>query len=160
MPPQSKKRNQTPAAVVIGEAQDYTDPLKKLAFNPGQTLQEKIVAGARRAEGKPLQSKSNRRAKAPARLVGRLATQAPLKYDENAAQAGLVEEDRLIKEGENYFKEIEREAQNYEQATWMPDVTLSATGGLQPGSGVVLSSMLRSSYKGMAGTLGLIGQTM
>lgn len=160
MPPQSKKRNQTPAAVVIGEAQDYTDPLKKLAFNPGQTLQEKMVAGARRAEGKPLQPRSNRRAKAPARLVGRLATQAPLKYDENAAQAGLAEEDRLIKEGENYFKEIEREAQNYEQATWMPDVTLSATGGLQPGSGVVLSSMLRSSYKGMAGTLGLIGQTM
>jgi len=153
MPSLSKKRKPIPATIIHpnNEPQDYVDPLQKLALNPGQTIAEKVIDAANKATGKVAIQRP--RAKV-SKLVPKLAAQPKLSYDPSARMNSA--------ELEQFYAADERkaEANRFVELTTVPDITLSATGAIQPGTGPILSSMVRSGYKGLNSTLGLTGQVL
>ena len=159
MPPQSKKQRKViPAAIIsdLDQPQDYVDPIKKLAFNPGQTTAERVVAAA----GKRPAVRPKARVSKVAR---RLADQPRFSLDQSQL---TTLEDRELADARAGFAaanaedEREREARRFEELTTVPDITLSASGAILPGSGAVLSSMMRYGYQGLNNSLALTGQVL
>ena len=166
MPPQSKKKYKPIKASIISDLdqpQDYVDPLKKLAFNPGQTTAEKVVAAAgKRPAAKP----RARVSKVARRLADQPAMQADLHnpFDWRARRVyAFIENARMTPAKLADYRlpdEREAEARRFEELTTVPDITLSATGAILPGSGLVLSSMMRYGYQGLNSSLALTGQVL